>query len=159
MNVITSRKKSRKFLFQKLFSETYNQNDKDQFDEAFLIDSFRWNLDEDYLSEMEKLIKSRQSELLELLKICSPKFSPDKMDLMYVIPIFIWATEMLYFSWEIPAKVSINEAIEISKIYWADTSKKIVNWVLNQLYKNFDEIKLKLENIKDKSEFSFFVNY
>lgn len=158
MNTIISRKKSRKFLFQKLFSETYNKNDDQLFNDSFLIDSFKWNLDEQYLSEMEELIKSKQPELLELLRICSPKFSPEKMDLMYVIPIFIWATEMLYFSWEIPAKVSINEAIEISKLYWAESAKKIVNWVLNELYKNYTDIKSKLDNVENKSDFNFFVN-
>jgi hypothetical protein len=38
---------------------------------------------------MEKLIKSKQPELLEVLKMYAPKFSPEKMDLTYVIPIFI----------------------------------------------------------------------
>ena len=156
MNKITSRKKSRKFLFQKLFSDTYHNNDSELFSESFMIDSFKWNLDDNYLSEMEKLIKSKQPELLEILKMYAPKFSPEKMDLTYVIPIFIWATEMLYFSDEIPAKVSLNEAIEISKLYWTDSSPKIVNWVLNQLYKNYEEAKIKLENIEGKSNFDFF---
>jgi hypothetical protein len=51
---------------------------------------------------MEKLIKEKQPELIEVLKMYAPKFSPDKMDLTYVIPIFIALTEMLYFSKEIP---------------------------------------------------------
>jgi len=172
MNKIISRKKSRKFLFQKLFSDTYNKNDNELFNNSFIIDSFKWNLDENYLSEMEKTIKEKQPELLELLKMYAPKFSPEKMDLTYVIPIFIWATEMLYFSEEIPPKVSINEAIEISKLYWTDSSPKIVNWVLNSLYKNYEETKSNLKNIKDKvnsegidstleykskSNFSFFI--
>lgn len=156
MNVIISRKKSRKFLFQKLFSDTYNNNDKELFNEAFVIDSFKWNLDEKYLEEMEKIVKFRQPELIEVLKMFAPKFSPEKMDLTYVLPIFIWASEMLYFSEEIPAKVSLNEAIEISKTYWWDSSPKIVNGVLNWLYKNFDDTKLKLDNLNEKSDYSFF---
>ena len=156
MTKIISRKKSRKFLFQKLFSETYNKNDKDLFNDAFLIDSYKWNLDLQYLEEMEKLIKEKQAELIEILKIYTPKFSPDKMDLTYVLPIFIACTEMLWFSGEIPGKVSLNEAIEISKVFGTDTSKRIVNWVLNKVYKNFDEVKAKLENIEEKSDYNFF---
>jgi hypothetical protein len=38
---------------------------------------------------MELLIKSKQVELLEVLKMYAPKFSPEKMDLTYVVPIFI----------------------------------------------------------------------
>jgi transcription termination factor NusB len=80
------------------------------------------------------------------------------MDLTYVLAIFIWASEMLFFPEEIPAKVSINEAIELAKTYWTDTAKKIVNWVLNQVYKNYDELKKKLENFESDNDFSFFKN-
>ena len=156
MNNIVSRKKSRKYLFQKLFSDTYNKNDKELFDESFMIDSFKWNLDDAYISEMQDIIKSKEAELIEVLRLFAPKFSPEKMDLTYVIPIFIASSEMLYFSEEIPAKVSINEAIEISKVYGTDSAKKIVNWVLNWLYKNFEETKQKLDNLWEKTKFSFF---
>jgi len=151
-----SRKKSRKFLFQKLFSDTYWKNLESDFRESFLIDSFRDNLDDKYLEEMESLIKQKEPYLIELIKMYAPKFKPENMSLTYVIPIFIWATEMLYFSEEIPAKVSMNEAIEIAKIYGEDSAKKIVNWVLNKLYKDYDEIKEKLDNLEIKNEYSFF---
>jgi len=151
-----SRKKSRKFLFQKLFSETYWKNLESDFRESFLIDSFRDNLDDKYLEEMESLIKQKEPYLIELIKMYAPKFQPENMSLTYVIPIFIWATEMLYFSEEIPAKVSMNEAIEIAKVYGEDSAKKIVNWVLNKLYKDYDDIKEKLDNLEVKDKYSFF---
>ena len=151
-----SRKKSRKFLFQKLFSETYWKNLESDFRESFLIDSFRGNLDDKYLEEMESLIKQKEPYLIELIKMYAPKFQPENMSLTYVIPIFIWATEMLYFSEEIPAKVSMNEAIEIAKVYGEDSAKKIVNWVLNKLYKDYDDIKEKLDNLEVKDKYSFF---
>ena len=153
---ITSRKKSRRFLFQKLFSDTYHNNDKQLFNDAFLIDSYKGNLDLKYIEEMEKIIKGKQPEFIETLKIYAPKFAPEKMDLTYVLPIFIALWEMLYLKEEIPAKVSINEAIEIAKTFGTDTAKKIVNWVLNQVYNNYDELKEKLDNLKEKSDFSFF---
>ncbi len=157
MTKIISRKKSRKFLFQKLFSDTYHNNDTDLFNNAFIIDSYKWHLDEKYLEEMEGLIKQKQPELIEILKMYAPKFSPEKMDLTYVLPIFIACAEMLWFSDEIPGKVSLNEAIEISKIFGSDTAKKIVNWVLNNVYINFEEIKKKINNIEKKSDFNFFI--
>lgn len=156
MEKIISRKKSRKYLFQKLFSDSYNKNDSKLFDDSFMIDSYKWNLDENYISEMFDLVKSKEDKLIEVLKMYAPKFSPEKMDLTYVLPIFIASTEMLYFSEEIPAKVSINEAIELSKTYWTDSAKKIVNWVLNWFYKDFNEAKIKLEKLELNNEFSFF---
>jgi len=157
MNKIISRKKTRKYLFQKLFSSAYNKNDDNiSFDDAFLIDSIKNHIDEKYLEQMQKIIFDKESELIEILKMYAPKFPVEKMDLTYVLPIFIWATEMLYLPEEIPAKVSINEAIEISKTYWTDSAKKIVNWVLNQVYKNYEWLKEKLEKEKNKTDFSFF---
>ncbi len=151
-----SRKKSRKFLFQKLFSDTYFKNSESNFRDSFLIDSFRDHLDDKYLEQMEKLIKEKEPYLIELIKMYAPKFEPENMSLTYVIPIFIWATEMLYLPEEIPAKVSINEAIEIAKTYGDESAKKIVNGVLNKLYKEYDEIKEKLENININEKHTFF---
>ncbi len=156
MTNITSRKKTRKFLFQKLFSDTFHKNDEEKFKESFTIDSYKWVLDKEYLSEMEQLIKENEYKLIEILKKYAPKFPPEKMELTYVLPIFIAITEMLWFSWEIPAKVSINEAIELTKIFGTDTWKKIVNWVLNNFYKDIEENKEFLENLGKNNNFSFF---
>jgi transcription termination factor NusB len=89
MNKITSRKKSRKYLFQKLFSLAYNFTEKEDFDNAFLIDAYADNLDDNYLEEMEKIILNNQEKLIYVLKLYAPKFPVEKMDLTYVIPIFI----------------------------------------------------------------------
>lgn len=51
-----------------------------------------------------------------------------------LLPIMIAAYEMLYLSLDvIPEKVSINEAIELAKIFSDDTAKTMVNGVLNAL--------------------------
>ena len=151
-----SRKKTRKYLFQKLFSTTYNLNNEEDFWESFLIDSFKWYIDEEYFHEMEKLIIEKEAYLIEVLNKFAPRFNAEKMNLTYVLPIFIWATEMLYLTEDIPAKVSINEAVELSKTFWEDSAKKIVNWVLNKLYENHEEVKKEFKSKKIESKFSFF---
>ena len=45
---------------------------------------------------------------------------------------------MIYLKEEIPMKVSINEAVEMAKVYSSDSSKKIVNGILNNFYKNIE---------------------
>jgi N utilization substance protein B len=95
--------------------------------------------------------------LIEIVKTYAPKFDIEDMDLSYVLPIFIWVTEILLFSWEIPVKVSINEAVEISKVYWDDSSRKMVNWVLNRVISDLDELNKKLSNFKNSDTwFSLF---
>jgi N utilization substance protein B len=63
---------------------------------------------------------------------------------------------MFHLTEEIPAKVSINEAVEISKAFWDDSAKKIVNGVLNKVYENHDELKEVSKNPESTNDFSFF---
>jgi len=53
-----------------------------------------------------------------------------------ILALCIAITEMLWLKEEIPAKVSINEAIDLSKYFGDDTSKNIVNGILNSFYEN-----------------------
>ena len=64
--------------------------------------------------------------------------------------------EMLYLTEEIPAKVSIDEAISLAKYYGDDTSKNIVNWVLHSFYKNIDTFKQ--EDYLDVKKYNFFTS-
>jgi hypothetical protein len=78
------------------------------------------------------------------------------MSKSYILPIYMWLAEMFYLTEEIPAKVSINEAVEMAKVYWDDSSKKIVNWVLNKVFKNYDELnKKREEDFKEITETCF----
>ncbi|HBB38111.1 MAG: N utilization substance protein B-like protein [Candidatus Magasanikbacteria bacterium GW2011_GWD2_43_18] len=45
----------------------------------------------------------------------------------------------LYFNDEIPAKVAINEAIEIAKSYGGQSSGKFVNGILGAMFKEVEE--------------------
>ena len=47
----------------------------------------------------------------------------------------------LIFNDEIPAKVAINEAIEIAKTFGSDSSGKFVNGVLGAIYKDMEQEK------------------
>ncbi|MCD5380342.1 transcription antitermination protein NusB, partial [Candidatus Gracilibacteria bacterium] len=78
------------------------------------------------------------------------------MGMSYILPILIGACEMLYLEEEIPAKVSINESVEMAKVYGDDSSKKIVNGVMNKLYKGFDDMKKSLDEFDGKSDFTLF---
>ena len=153
---ITSRKKTRKFLFQKLYAQTFSPVTDENFEESFYDGVFDFTLDQDYLDEMFTLVLKNEQKLLYLIHYLAPKFKLDSMNMAFIIPICIWACEMLYLEEEIPAKVSINEAVEIAKVYWDDSCKKLVNGTMNKLYKDFDSCKILLQeswNIIEKSIF------
>jgi transcription termination factor NusB len=61
---------------------------------------------------------------------------------------------MLFLKEEIPAKVSINEAIDLSKYFWDNLSKNIVNGILNSFFTDI-ELYADLEQI-NKEHFDFF---
>ncbi len=139
-----NRKKTRKYLYQKIYATTFCKINNSEFDNIFYTEIFDFDLDKKYLEEMYSLILEKESYLLKIISMLAPKFKIESMWNHYIIPILIWSTEMLYLEEEIPAKVSMNEAIEMSKVYWDESSKRIVNWVMNKLYKDIEEIKEEL---------------
>ena len=151
----TNRKKTRKFLFQKIYTRTFGSFDEGLFKKYFFDDIFSFSLDNKYLDEMYDLIVDKESELISIMQRYAPRFDVKSMNYSIIIPVFIWLTEMLFLKEEIPAKVSINEAVELSKAYGDDSSKKIVNWVLNNFYKNIEEYTQNDDNFS-KVDFTLF---
>jgi transcription termination factor NusB len=149
-----NRKKTRKYLYQKVYATTFSKVDDSEFDNTFYSEVFDFDLDSKYLDEMYSLILEKEAYFLKIISMLAPKFKIQSMWNHYLIPVFIWACEMLYLEEEIPAKVSINESIEMAKVYWDESSKKIVNWIMNKLYKDFDKIKEELEQFDWNFEIS-----
>ncbi len=150
------RKKTRKYLYQKLYAATFHEIDSADFDESFFDNVFEFELDTKYIDEMFGLVLEKEAYLLHIISLLAPKFKIESMGMSYILPIMIGACEMLYLEEEIPAKVSLNESIELAKVYGDDSSKKIVNWVMNKLYKGFDELQKKLEDFDGKGNVSIF---
>lgn len=137
-----SRSRTRKFLYQMLYAASFWKVNEENFRDSFFEWVFESNLDEEYLEKMYKMILEKETFFISLIKKFAPKFQVESMDLAYIIPIYIGACEILFIDYEqIPNKVSMNEAIEIAKVYWDDSSKKIVNWVLNNIINDLENIK------------------
>lgn len=150
-----SRKKTRKFLMQKLYARIYSQIDAERFQGAFFDGIFDFSVDEAYLNEMFDLILENHQKILQIIKKYAPKFDIDTMLKTNILAISIAITEMLYLKEEIPAKVSINEAIELAKYYGDEGSKNIVNGILNSFYKDIEQFTK--ADIKVENNFDFFI--
>lgn len=151
-----NRKKTRKLLFQKLYAMSFWNFDNESFTESFYDWVFNFDMDKVYYNEMSELILKNEWFYLEILSKYAPKFELPSMNIIYVLPIFIGLAEMFHLTEEIPAKVSINEAVEMWKAFWDDSAKKIVNGVLNKVYENHDELKKLSINSQWNIDFSFF---
>ncbi len=83
-------------------------------------------------------VTSRKSEIDTYLSKHSAEWHPDRISPVDKYIILIAITEMLDFP-EIPPKVSINEALEISKMYSEDKSKTFINGILDSIFKKMQE--------------------
>ena len=152
----TNRKKTRKLLFQFFFASCFQKTEKEAFLESFYKDTFSFELDLDYMDEIINIIEFREWFFIDIVKKYSPKFDFEKMDVLIIIPLYIALAEIFYFSEEIPIKVSVNEAVELAKTFAMWTSKKIVNWVLWNVFRDLDELEKIKENYKWNDWYSIF---
>lgn len=151
-----SRHRTRKFLFQMLYARTYWELDKEELISSFFEWVFETDLDMNYVDDMYKAILENEATLISIIKRFAPKFEIANMARENVFPVFIAIREMFYLSEEIPPNVSINEAIELAKIYWDKSSSKFVNWVLDSVVENLESVKYDIQNKKPEINFSFF---
>lgn len=151
-----NRKKSRKLLYQEIYASTFCELDLNEFYNSFFDEVFTFERDENYLAEMNKIIKYYESFFVFIIKKYSPKFDFDKMSVVNIIPVYIALAEMFFLSEEIPGKVSVNEAVEVAKVYWDDSSKKIVNGILNKVLHEYDELNKIKQDFKLESQYTIF---
>ena len=105
---------------------------------------------------MIDIINKHEPFFIHIIQKYSPKFKISQMSVLYIIPVYIGLAEMFFLSEEIPAKVSINEAIEIAKMYGDDSAKKIVNGVLNNALQDYNDLK-KQSNQEIKKDETIFL--
>lgn len=151
-----SRYRTRKFLFQMLYAKTYWEINKEDLLSSFFEWVYKQDLDEVYLDKMYNLVIENEAYLISIIKRFAPKFDVSSMARENVFPVFIAASEMLFLDEEIPSNVSINEAIELAKLYGDKSSRKFVNGVMDSLLENIDSVRYDIKTTKPEINFSFF---
>ena len=105
---------------------------------------------------MIKIIFEKEEFFIEMIKKYSPKFDFEKMSILNVLPLYIAFAEIFYLKEEIPLKVSVNESIELAKMFSEISSKKIVNWVLHNIFNDYEELNKQKENYNWNKWYSIF---
>jgi transcription antitermination protein NusB len=80
---------------------------------------------------LEKTIK-HSDELIALIQPKLKNWEMDRVAILDLILLKLAVCELLYFP-TIPVKVTINEYIEVSKLYSTPKSKDFVNGVLDKI--------------------------
>ena len=79
---------------------------------------------------------SKSSEQHNEIEGKTPNWDPDRIAFLDQIILRAAIAELLYFE-DIPAKVTLNEYLEIAKDYSTPNSNNFVNGVLDKLVKDF----------------------
>jgi len=95
--------------------------------------------EETYVVETVNGILDRIADVDKKITEHAPNWSIEQMSIVDRNILRIGVYE-LYFNKDIPAKVAINEAIEIAKSYGGPSSGKFVNGILGAMYKEIEKI-------------------
>lgn len=131
------RRKSREQAFIVLFEKSFNEDML--LDEIVEIAIESEVIEAD--SFMNKLLKAAEENLLvidEEIEKNLKGWSKSRISKVSLALLRMAIAEMKYFD-DVPVGVSINEAVEICKIYGSDEDKSFINGVLGSVARNSEE--------------------
>lgn len=102
--------------------------------------------DVDFVKRLVSGVIDKQDYLDSVLQPVAPDWPIAQIARMDRITLRIGAYELLFEGQVVPAKVAINEAVELAKAFGGENSSKFVNGVLGTLLKQFEAKELPNEN-------------
>ena len=150
---MANRHLSRSIVLQSLFEWDFNHKKASDAMEIFKRDAEEFATGMGDFSFMETLLNGvveKQKDLDLVIEKAAPDWPIDKISVIDRNILRIGLYELLFSDHsQVPPKVAINEAIELSKTFGGETSSKFVNGVLGAVYKELGEPG-KEETSKDK---------
>lgn len=101
-----------------------------------LLDLFKEIEDREFARELFKRTVHNQKDFDSIISAKTQNWDIDRIALMDIIIMKMALTEILKFP-EVPVKVSLNEYIELSKMYSTPKSKVFINGILDKLVEEF----------------------
>lgn len=93
--------------------------------------------DREFIVSLVHGVDSKRDELNTLLQPVAPEWPIDQIARMDRVILHIGAYELLHNS-DVPPKVVINEAVELSKGFGGENSSKFINGVLGTVLRNIE---------------------
>lgn len=155
---MANRHLSRSIVLQSLFEWDFNSRSKSEAEEVFKRNIEEFAPGHGDLAFMENLFKGvldKQKDIDLIIEKAAPDWPIDKISIMDRNILRVGLFELLFADRsEVPPKVAINEAIELSKSFGGETSSKFINGVLGAVYKELGEPG-KNETSKEKNNKAF----
>lgn len=92
----------------------------------------------DYAHDLLKTVLQREEYMMELIKPRLVNWESDRIPVVDLLLLQMGVCEFLYFP-TIPTRVTINEYIEVSKIYSTPQSGQFINGVLDNILKTLEK--------------------
>ena len=146
---MSSRRQSRERALQVLFQWDIHGNT-----EHWLADFWAHNpISPDARAFADRLVDGVMKERPELDKLIGTYATNWKVDRMPIVDRNILRAALYELLWmpEVPAKVTVNEAIELAKIFADDETKKFVNGILDNVIKGDPRLKDKNAQMNEEN--------
>ncbi len=140
---MANRHLSRSVVLQTLFEWDFRESTKDVAEEALERNATEFASGAGDLPFMEELFEgviNRRGDLDLVIEKAAPEWPLDRIALVDRNVLRLGLYELLFSDREkVPAKVAINEAIELAKNFGGENSGRFVNGVLGAVYKELGE--------------------
>ncbi|ATD55190.1 transcription antitermination factor NusB [Clostridium chauvoei] len=131
-----NRKKSRELAMELLFGMTLSKNTLEETMETF-IEDYEMNLntiDLDYIKEILLKVQENIEVVDSKIEAALTNWKIERISKVNLTILRIAVAEMMFLD-DVPSKVAINEAIEVTKRYSDEKSVSFINGVLDKALK------------------------
>lgn len=132
-----NRKRSREIAMELLFGMTLSKNTLEETIETF-IEDYEMNLktiDLEYIKGILAKVEENITVIDQNIEEALTNWKIDRVSKVNISILRLAIAEMLYVE-DVPEKVAINEAIELTKKYSDEKSVSFVNGVLDKAFKS-----------------------
>ena len=133
-----NRKRSREIAMELLFSMTLSKNSLEETIETFVEDyEMKMNtIDLEYIKNILKIVEENKEEIDLKIEGALTNWKLDRISKVNASILRVAMAEILFLGEEVPGKVAINEALELTRKYSDEKSISFVNGVLDKAFKN-----------------------
>lgn len=134
-----SRKNAREVAFKVIFELAFQneENAKELFENFMSASDEKYDITEEdnsYVSEIVQGIQSNESSIDEKIKSHLKDWNFERISKVDIAILRLAIYEIIYRS-DIPCKVSVNEAVELAKIFSDESSPAFINGILAEILK------------------------
>lgn len=156
---MANRHLARSVVLQTLFEWDFKENDDSMAQDVLLrnIEEFAPGVsDLPFMQMIMRGVLEKKKEIDSIIGKAAPDWPIEKIAIVDRNILRMGLFELLFVDRaEVPAKVAINEAIELGKAFGGETSGKFINGVLGAVYKELGEPGKEDESPKKKKEIPF----